>query len=211
MLKWKYLFIYYTKIGILIHNSLCMSWLFLPDKFREVEWLIQRIETVLELLVQVFQKRYVLIPRSSSGLHDCDLWIVMVMLISIFWVPALCPAVYRCLCYSPSNSWSWLVIFSPHKWRHWSSKRPSGLELQSKEQGILGLEVLSLGLHCLSAWLFPTLRLQPAPYSGEGWSALSLCFLGYLVWIPFPECFLSRTGAPCPTPLYLKWDFEPTY
>lgn len=38
-------------MDILSHDSLCISRLFLPDKCREVEWLIQRIETVLELWV----------------------------------------------------------------------------------------------------------------------------------------------------------------
>lgn len=38
-------------MDILIHNSLCTSQLFLPGKGEAVEWLIQRVEAVLELLV----------------------------------------------------------------------------------------------------------------------------------------------------------------
>lgn len=51
MLNLKYLFIYDANMDILIHNSLCTSQLFLPGEGEAVEWLIQRVEAVLELLV----------------------------------------------------------------------------------------------------------------------------------------------------------------
>ena len=58
-------------MDILIHNFLCSSQLFPSDKWKEIGWLIQRMETVLELLVYRFPRKtvYQYLPP-ATGFHD---------------------------------------------------------------------------------------------------------------------------------------------
>lgn len=100
-------------MDFLIHNSLCMSQLFLPGKCRMAD---SGDENSLRTFSIDFPKNYIPIPPSNSGpAWLCDLWVLTVMLASIFWVPALCPIVYGYLLYSPPNDLARLVIFSHKK------------------------------------------------------------------------------------------------
>lgn len=171
-------------MDILIHNSLCTSWLFLPVTCREVEWLIQRMESFRTFSMDFPEK---LSANTSLQQWAClTLWLTEQQQADWFLSAGHLCSVLQFTDVTPTILQGWPPL--PTQTGVWSSKRPRCAEMQSKGQGVLALEAVSQGLPSLSASHAPT-------------AASSILFPSVpLIRVPFPGCDPSLTGAPCPLP-----------
>lgn len=189
-------------MSFFIHNFLCTPWLFLPDKCREGKWPVQRMETVFERWLQIFQKLCVPISPPSSGFAWlCDM------------KSDSCAALHLLgSCTVPHSLKTSLLESSqwPCKVGHLGSEaqRDAAVQNHKARDRACWPEGTPLGLSCLLARLLPTLQL-PASSSGKEIPCSLALFPWAPVWAPFPECFLGLMQAPCPTSLNLRRNLEP--
>lgn len=167
-------------MDILIHNSLCTSWLFLPVTCREVEWLIQRMESFTTFGMDF--------PEKLSANTSLQQWACLTLWLTeqqqAGWFPSaghLC-SVLQSTDVAPTILQGWPPL--PTQTGVWSSKRPRCAEIQSKEENVLAREAISQGLPSLSA-------------SHAQTAVGSILFPSVpLVGVPFPGCDLSLTVDP---------------